>query len=65
MDRTRGDTEMKVEPHIAYAQGRNTVWYEEINAKCPYEDKETRRHWLAGRRDAIAEERLNMDTEWD
>ena len=53
-----------MEPHVAYAMGRNTVWNEERNAKCPFVG-EAARHWNDGRRDALREVQLDQDTEWD
>lgn len=53
-----------MEPHIAYAMGRNTVWNEEGAPRNPF-DGEMARHWKDGRRDAIKELDLDQDTEWD
>lgn len=53
-----------MEPHIAYARGRNTVWNEERSPVNPYQG-ELARHWKDGRRDALREIDLDMDTEWD
>ncbi len=53
-----------MEPHTAYAMGRNSVWYEQ-GGQCPITDAGLARHWKDGRRDAIREEQLDRDTEWD
>lgn len=52
-----------MEPHEAYAMGRNSVWYEQ-GPRCPLTG-ELSRHWKDGRRDALREVELDNDTEWD
>lgn len=47
---------------IAYSAGRNSV---DFGGECRLTDKALRREWMAGRRAALAEDRLSDDTEWD
>ena len=49
----------------AYYAGRNSVWAGERRAKCPYAAADEAKGWQQGRRDALAEERLSNDPEWD
>ncbi len=53
-----------MEPHVAYAKGRNSVWMEMGPDSCRLTG-EARKWWFLGRRDAKAELKLDMDTEWD
>jgi hypothetical protein len=50
--------------HVAYYEGRNSVWAGEKRACNPYSG-DLADDWAAGRRHALAEERLDADTEWD
>jgi hypothetical protein len=50
----------------AYYKGRNSVW--NGDTKASRDEFETSAEWssyIRGRRSAQAEERLDMDTEWD
>lgn len=46
----------------AYYSGRNSVWY---GFKCQFTDEAMKKAFYEGRRDALAEDRLDRDTEWD
>lgn len=50
-------------PH-AYATGRNSVWMER-GPSCPFTHPKEVEFFKAGRRDALADLRLDADTEWD
>lgn len=47
---------------IAYSNGRNSVDY---GFKCEFTDPALVAEFKAGRRSALAEDRLDADTEWD
>jgi hypothetical protein len=46
----------------AYYAGRNSV---DFGTKCEFNSPELVKAWREGRRSALAEDRLDMDTEWD
>lgn len=47
---------------IAFYAGRNSV---DFGTTCGFEDPALVAAWKRGRRQVIAEDRLNADTEWD
>lgn len=48
----------------AYYDGRNSVW-QETGMEWKPSDPELTKHFMQGRRDALAEKALDKDTEWD
>lgn len=53
----------------AYYEGKNAAWFAIADGKNkvqnPYNDSKMRASFYRGARHAFAEERLDMDTEWD
>ena len=52
--------------YCAFYMGRNSVWREEATApRSMFKSEKDWTEYLAGRREAQAEVRLDADTEWD
>lgn len=56
---------MTIEAHISYGYGRQSFNLGWEASDCPYTNKEDRKNWFLGRRDAMREEQLDQDFEWD